>query len=179
MILASSTKKNSFVSIVGFVEILLFLKVDNACFKSDLCRICIVSEPILFERTTNYSCNRHILVESNGGMIFVRKIIHLATKIFGSTNFNHSTAELFISYKSVMDTLEELLFAFLLELVGDVVFLVSWLLSITLPVRSPFLYRVVRNRKKVHRVLDECLVLHSSFSQEVPACAADDANVPV
>ena len=44
------------------------------------------------------------------GMIFVRKIIHLATKIFGSTNFNHIPAELFISNKSVMDTLEELLF---------------------------------------------------------------------
>ena len=56
MILASSTRtKNSFVSIVGFIELLLLLsfycrKVDNACLKSDLCRIGIVSEPILFER---------------------------------------------------------------------------------------------------------------------------------
>ena len=58
---------------------------------------------------------------SNGVYDFVRKIIHSATKIFGSTNFNHSTADLFISYKSVMDTLEELLFALLLELAGDVV----------------------------------------------------------
>ena len=112
-------------------------------------------------------------------MIFVRKIIHLATKIFGSTNFNHSTAELFISYKSVMDTLEVLLFALLLELMGDVVFPVSWLLPITVPVRSPFLYIAVRNRKEVHRVLDEFLILPSSFSQEVPARAVDDANVPV
>ena len=44
------------------------------------------------------------------GMIFVRKIIHLATKIFGSTHFNHILAELFISKKSVVDTLEVLLF---------------------------------------------------------------------
>ena len=41
MFLASSTKtKNSFVSIVGFVELLLLLstaaKVDNACLKSGL-----------------------------------------------------------------------------------------------------------------------------------------------
>ena len=55
MILASSTKtKNSFVSIVGFVELLLLSfncrKVDTACLKSDLCRIGMVSEPILFER---------------------------------------------------------------------------------------------------------------------------------
>ena len=113
------------------------------------------------------------------GMIFVRKIIHLATKIFGSTNFNHSTAELFISYKSVMDTLEVLLFALLLELVGDVVFRVSLLLPVTVPVRSPFLYTVVRNGKEVHRILDEFLILLCSFSQEVPARAVDDADVPV
>ena len=113
------------------------------------------------------------------GMIFVRKIFHLETKIFGSTIFNHSTAELFISYKSVMDTLEVLLLALLLELVGDVVFLVSRLLPVTVPVRSSFLYDVIRNRKEVHRVLDEFLVLFCSFSQEVPARAVDDAKVPV
>ena len=78
-----------------------------------------------------------------------------------------------------MDTLEVLLFALLLELMGDVVFLVSWLLPVTVPVRSPFLYTVVRNGKEVHRVLDEFLILLSSFSQEVPARAADDANDPV
>ena len=44
-------------------------------------------------------------------MIFVRQIIHLSAKFFGSTNLKHSTAELLISYKSVMDTLEKLLLA--------------------------------------------------------------------
>ena len=73
------------------------------------------------------------------GMIFVRKIIHLATNIFVSTNFNHSTAELFISYKSVMDTQEVLLLALLLELVGDVVFFVSRLFTASVSVRSSFL----------------------------------------
>ena len=81
------------------------------------------------------------------GMIFVRKSIHLATKIFGSTNFNHSAAELFISYKSVMDTLEVLLLALLLELFGDVVFFVSRLSTVSVSVRSSFLYIVVRNGK--------------------------------
>ena len=113
------------------------------------------------------------------GMIFVRKIIHLATKIFGSTKFNHTPAEFIISYKSIVDTLEALLFALLLELMGDVVFFVSWLLPVTVPVRSPFLYLVVRNRKEVHRVLDEFLILLCSFSQEVPARTVDDADVPV
>ena len=103
------------------------------------------------------------------GMIFVRKSIHLSAKIFVSTNFNHSTAGLFISYKSVMDTLEVLLFALLFQLVGDVVCLVSWLLPVTVPVRSRFLYIVVRNGKEIHCVLNEFLILRSSITQEVPA----------
>ena len=113
------------------------------------------------------------------GMIFVRKIIHLATKIFGSNNFNQIPADFLISYKSVVDTLEVLLLALLLELMGDVVFLVSWLLSVTVPVGSPFLSTVVRSRKEVHRVLDEFLILLCSFSEEVPARAVDDADIPV
>ena len=56
------------------------------------------------------------------GMMFVRKIIQLATKIFGSTNFNHIPAEFVISYKSIVDTFVVLLFALLLELMGNVVF---------------------------------------------------------
>ena len=78
-----------------------------------------------------------------------------------------------------MDTLEVLLFALLLELMGDVVFFVSWLLPVKVPVRSPFLYIVVRKRKEVYRVLDEFLILLCSFSQEVSARATDDADVPV
>ena len=113
------------------------------------------------------------------GMIFVRKTIHLATKIFSSTYFNHILAELFVSYESVVDTQVILLVAFLLELMGDIIFFVSWLLPVTVPVGSPFLYLVVRNRKEVHRVLDEFLILLCSFSQEVPARAVDDANVQV
>ena len=113
------------------------------------------------------------------GVVFVRMIIHLAKIFFGSTVVNHILAKFFISYKSVVDTQEVLLLALLLELMGDVVFFVSWLLPVTVPVRSPFLYIVVRNGKEVHRVLDEFLILLSSFSQEVPARALDDANVPV
>ena len=67
----------------------------------------------------------------------------------------------------------------LLELMGDVVFSVSWLLPVTGPVKSPFLYIVVKNREEVHRVLDEFLILLCSCSQEVPARAVDDADVPV
>ena len=76
-----------------------------------------------------------------------------------------------------MDTLEVLLLA-LLQLVGDVVFLVSRLLTVSVSVRSSFLDNVVKIGKEVHRVLDEFLVLLSSFSREVPARAVDDADVP-
>ena len=62
---------------------------------------------------------------------------------------------------------------------GDVVFSVSWLLPVTVPVGSPFLYIVVRNRKEIHCVLLEFLIFLSSFTQEVPARAVDDADVPV
>ena len=112
-------------------------------------------------------------------MIFVRKSIHLSTSIFVSTISNHSTAELIISYKSVMGTLEASLLALLFQLVGDVVFLVSQFLTVSVSVRSSFLYDVVRNGKEVHRVLDEFLIFLSSFTQEVPARAVDNANVPV
>ena len=73
------------------------------------------------------------------GMIFVRKSIHLSTNIFVSIVFNHSIAELFISYAPVMDTLEELLLALLLQLVGNETLPVSLILTISVSVRSSFL----------------------------------------
>ena len=78
-----------------------------------------------------------------------------------------------------MDTLEILLLALLLQKVGDEVLLVSRLLPVTVPVRSPFLDVAVRNGKQVHRVLHEFLILLTSFSQEVAARAVDDADVPI
>ena len=72
------------------------------------------------------------------GMIFVRKIIHLSTRIFDLIILNHSFAELFISCESIMDTLEELLLALLLPLVGKI-FTVSWLFTISMYMRSSFL----------------------------------------
>ena len=80
--------------------------------------------------------------------------------------------------KSIVDTLVVFLFALLFELMDDVVFSVSCLLPVTVPVRSPFLDVVVKNRKEVHRVLDEFLIFLSSFTQEVLARAVDDADVP-
>ena len=113
------------------------------------------------------------------GMIFVRKIIHLSTKVFCSINFNHVPAGIVHLLQIGHGYLEVLLFALLLELVGDVVFLVSRLLTVSVSVRSSFLDVVIGNGKEVHRVLDEFLIFLSSFSQEVPARAVDDANLTV
>ena len=54
-----------------------------------------------------------------------------------------------------MDTQEELLLAFLLERIRDKVLVIPWLLPITPPVESPFLYKVIRNREEIHGVLDK------------------------
>ena len=66
-----------------------------------------------------------------------------------------------------------------LERIRDVVLVVPWLLPVTVPVGSPFLYVVVRNREEIHGVLDKFLVHLRSVSQEVSARAIDDADVPI
>ena len=78
-----------------------------------------------------------------------------------------------------METQEILLLAFLLERIRDEVFVIPWLLPVTVPVVSPFLYVVIRNREEIHGVLDKFLVLFRSILREVHARAIDDAYVPV
>ena len=91
----------------------------------------------------------------------------------------HILAEFLVADELVVDTQEILLLAFLLERVRDEVLVIPWLLAITVPVGSPFLYVVIRNREEIHGVLDKFLVLLRSVSQEVHARAVDDAHVPV
>ena len=112
-------------------------------------------------------------------VVFVRQVVHLATNFLNSTGVKHVLSELFVSYESVVDTQEILLFALLLERIGDVVFSVPWLLPVAVPVGSPFLDVIIGNRKEVKSAFDESLVLFRSISQEVPARAVDDASVPV
>ena len=78
-----------------------------------------------------------------------------------------------------MNTQEISLLAFLLERICDVVLGVPFLLPVTVAVGSPFLDVVIGNREEIESVLDEFLVLLRSISQEVPARAVDDADVPV
>ena len=78
-----------------------------------------------------------------------------------------------------MNTQEISLLAFLLERVRDVVFFGPWLLPAAVPVVSPLLDVIIGNREEVKSVFDESLVLFRSISQEVPARAVDNADVPI
>ena len=109
-------------------------------------------------------------------VVFVRQFVHLTTYFFSATDVKHILAELLVADEPVVDTQEVLLLAFLLERIRDVVLVISWLFSVTVPVGSPFLYVVIG---EIHGVLDKFLVLLRSDSQEVPARAIDDAGVPV
>ena len=75
-----------------------------------------------------------------------------------------------------MNTQEFSLLAFLLELIRDEVLVIPFF---PVAVGSPFLEKIIGNRKEVNSELGVLLVLFRSISQEVPARAADDADVPV
>ena len=112
-------------------------------------------------------------------MVFVRQFVHLTTYFFIAADVKHTLAELLVSDEPVVDTQEELLLAFLLERIRDEVLVIPWLLPITVPVGSPFLEIVIRNREEIHGVLDKFSVLLLSVAQEVSARAIKDTNVPV
>ena len=78
-----------------------------------------------------------------------------------------------------MNTQEISLLAFLLERIRDEVLVIPFFLPVAVPVGSSFPDVVAGNRKEVNSVLDEFLVFIRSISQEVPARAVDDADVPV
>ena len=77
-------------------------------------------------------------------MIFIHKSIPSSTKFFVSMIFNHSTTEFWISYESVMDSLEILFLASFLQLVSRAVFPVSQLFTTSMSMRSSFLDDVLR-----------------------------------
>ena len=134
---------------------------------------CVRTNPPIVSVHTNFFWSDVVRV------VFVRQFVHLTTHFFSATGVKHVLAELVVSDEPVVDTQELPLFALLLERICDVVLAVPWLLPVTVPVESRFLYEEVRNREEIHGVLDKFLVLLCSVSQEVPARAIDDADVPV
>ena len=134
---------------------------------------CVRTNPPIVAVHTNFFFSSVVRV------VFVRQFVHFTTHFFSATDVKHVLTELLVSDEPVVDTQVELLLAFLLERVRDEVLVIPWLLPVTVPVGSPFLFLVIRNREEIHGVLDEFLVLLCSVSQEVPARAVDDADVPV
>ena len=123
----------------------------------------------------NHSFNRWIrlvaTLQSNAGALLISNIPLSLSRIFlqsGSSTRTSVLAELLVSYETVVDTQVVLLFALLLERIGDVVLAVPWLLPVTVPVGSPFLYVVIGNREEIHGVLDKFIVLLCSVSQKCP-----------
>ena len=103
-------------------------------------------------------------------VVFVRHFVHLATNFFSATDVKHVLAELLVSYEPVVDTQVELLFALLLERIGDVVLAIPWLLPVAVPVGSSFLDVIIGNRKEVKSVLDESLVLLFHLARSARTC---------
>ena len=134
---------------------------------------CVRTEPPIVAVHTDFFWSDVVRV------VFVRQFVHFTTWFFGTTGVKHILAEFLVADGPVVNTQEILLLAFLPERVRDEVLVIAWLLPIMVPVESSFLYVVIRNREEIHGVLDKFLVLLRSVSQEVPARAIDDADVPV
>ena len=86
-------------------------------------------------------------MRSNGGYdLHPPEHIPFSAKFFVSIIFNHSITEFWISYESIMDSLEILSLAFLLQLVSRMVFPVSqFFFNISMSMRSSFLDDVLQN----------------------------------
>ena len=134
---------------------------------------CVRTNPPIVSIDSNFLFSDAVRV------VFVRQFVHLPTYFFIASNVKHVLAEHLVADEPFVDTQEVLLLAFLLERIRDEVLVVTWLLPVTVPVGSPFLYVVIGNREEIHGVLDKFLVLLRSVSQEVPARAVDDADVPI
>ena len=70
------------------------------------------------------------------GVTFIGKNVPCTTNFFISTVFNHSATENMISQESVMDSFVILLYASLFQVIGQIIFSVSWELTISVAVRS-------------------------------------------
>ena len=134
---------------------------------------CVRTDPPIVSINSNFIGNDVVRV------IFVRQFVHLTKHFFTATQFNHVLAELLVTDEPVVNTQQISFLAFLLNRVRDEVLVISFFLPVAVPVGSPFLDVVVGNGEEIESALDKILVLLRSVSQEVPARAVDDADVPL
>ena len=107
-------------------------------------------------------------------LIFICKNVPCKTNFFISTVFSDSPTDDIISQESVMDSFVVLLHASLFQVIGQIIFSVSWKFPTSLAVRSSLLDDVIWNCKKVQCVFNETSICHCFF-EEMPACAINDA----
>ena len=100
---------------------------------------CVRAGPPFVAVHTYFFCSDVVRV------VFVRQFVHFTTQFFRVTDVKHILAEFLDADEPVVDTQEILLLAFLHERVRDEVLVIPWLLPITVPVGSRFLYIVIRN----------------------------------
>ena len=144
--LANSTMKKSFVPIVDFYQnswtfvrlLLLFVSIAARLTMPFRGRICASFAQYwnlaCLNEATSYSYRESILVGLNGGYGLHPPEHPIFGKVLRLDYFQSFDDEFWISYASIMDSLEILLLALLLQLV-----------SIMVSVRSSFLDDVLRN----------------------------------
>ena len=176
MFLANSTKmKKNFVSIVDFVELILLFpsiaaKLTMLVWNQICAKLAWYRNLSCLNESTNYCCKCQLVVNLNGGFDLRPQNHPFGDKDLRFDQFQSYSCG--ITHRVQIDR----------GYPGSTSFCTSsWALlaSSCNGVNSPSLNTVVWNREEVHRVLDEFLVLLCSCSQEVPACAINDAEFPL
>ena len=183
--LANSTMKKSFVSIADFCQnswtfvrlLLLFVSIAARVTMPFWSQICA-----LFAQYWNLACSNEATSYSCRESILGYDLHPPEHPIFGKVRLDY--------VQSFDDGILDLVridhgflgntFSCTSSSIGYImVFLVSQLFTISMFVRSSFLDDVLRNWKKVHRIIDELLIRSPFFMQEVPARAIKYTTVPV
>ena len=115
----------------------------------------------------------------NMAVVFVRQSVHLSKHFFSATQFSHGLSEPCVTNKSIVNVRVFSFYALLLELICRVVFFITFFLPVPVTVWPALPDVKVRNREEVKNRLDVLLVFCCIISQEVPARAVDDPNVPI
>ena len=92
-------------------------------------------------------------------VILVRQFIHLTNHFFSATHFQHGFSEPCITNEPIVNAQELSFLTLLLELIGSVVFLITFFLSVSVTVWSALPDVKVRDREEVKNRLDVLLVL--------------------
>ena len=106
----------------------------------------------------------------NMGVVLVRQSVHLADHFFSATQFQHGFSEPCVTNESIVNVQESFL--------PTLLFFTTFF-PVPVTVWSVFPDVKVRDREEIKNGLDVLLVFRCIISQEVPARAVDDANVPI